>query len=68
MNDAMKVGGEATLTGRGKKFFKKTFREDNWSGDESVFNRQIKMPNIDVDKEDYEKEIGLHLVEEQDIV
>jgi hypothetical protein len=46
MNDAMKFGGEATLTGRGRQFFKKTYKEDNWSGDESVFNKAMKMPNF----------------------
>lgn len=61
MNEAMKVVGEATLTGRGSRFFKKSYKEDNWSGDESVFNRQMKMPNVNANKADYQKEIGLNL-------
>lgn len=61
MNDAMQVAGENTLTGRGKGFFRKTFQEDNWSGDESVFNKQMKMPNVNLNKVDYQKEIGLNL-------
>jgi hypothetical protein len=36
MNNAMKVAGEKTLTGRGSKFFLKTYKEDQWSDDESV--------------------------------
>lgn len=61
MNDAMKAVGEATLTGRGSRFLKKSYKEDNWSGDESVFNKQMKMPNVNANKADYQKEIGLNL-------
>lgn len=61
MNDAMKVVGDATLTGRGSRFFKKTYKEDNWSGDESVFNKQMKMPNVHATKQEYQREIGLNL-------
>jgi hypothetical protein len=61
MNEAMKVAGENTLTGRASRFFRKTFKEDNWSGDESLFNKQMKMPNVHVNRIEYQKEIGLNL-------
>lgn len=61
MNEAMKVAGEPTLTGRASRFFRKNFKEDHWSGDESVFNKQMKMPNVNLKKHDYQKEIGLNL-------
>jgi|LauGreDrversion4_2_1035121.scaffolds.fasta_scaffold357292_3 hypothetical protein len=35
--------------------------EDNWSGDESVFNKQMRMPNVYNNKRDYQREIGLNL-------
>ena len=53
LNDAMKVAGNATLTGRGSKFLQKQFKEDNWSDDESVYNKQMKMPNVNANKIDY---------------
>ena len=40
MNDALNLAGEPTLTGRASRFFhKKSDTEDNWSDDESVFNK-----------------------------
>ena len=39
----------------------KNYKEDNWSDDESVFNRQMKMPNIKATKVEYQREIGLNL-------
>lgn len=62
MAAAMRTGGENALAGRGSRFFKKkTFKEDNWSGDESVFNRQMKMPNVNTTKQEYQREIGINL-------
>ena len=38
MTAAMQTVGENALPGRGSRFFsKKAFKEDNWSGDESLF-------------------------------
>jgi hypothetical protein len=35
----MKVVGNATMTGRGKKFVKKNYKEDDWAVDESFYLR-----------------------------
>jgi len=61
MNDAMKIAGDPAHTGRGSRFFRKNYKEDKWSGDESVFDKQMKMPNVNANKLDYQKEIGLNL-------
>lgn len=53
LNDAMKTAGNATNAGRGAKFLQKKFKEDNWSDDESVYNKQMKMPNVNANKIDY---------------
>jgi hypothetical protein len=38
MNVALKVIGQTTNTGRGKKFSAaKNFKEDNWLADESIY-------------------------------
>lgn len=55
------MAGAPTLTGRASKFFRKSYKEDNWSGDESVFNKQMKMPNVNNNKIEYQQEIGLNL-------
>ena len=40
MNEALKAVGDATITGRGRAFFVKKYKEDeHGSGDESVFER-----------------------------
>jgi len=48
MNEALKAVGETAKSGRGKTFFKKEYKEDKayGSADESVFERQLKMPNV----------------------
>jgi hypothetical protein len=42
---------------------KKTFKEDQdiFSGDESVYEKQMKMPNLNLNEVDYQKEIGVNL-------
>lgn len=45
----------------GRAFYKKEYKEDDWSGDESMFEKQIKMPNVQNNLQDYMKEIGLNL-------
>jgi hypothetical protein len=50
----MKVVGKPTITGRGSKFVSvKHFKEDNWSQDESVYLKQMKMPNVKTNKLEY---------------
>ena len=58
----MGVIGKPTLTGRGQKFVSvKHFKEDKWSDDESVYVKQMKMPNVNSNKIQYQKEIGINL-------
>lgn len=62
LNNAMSVIGKPTITGRGQKFVSvKHFKEDNWSDDESVYVKQMKMPNVHTNKIQYQKEIGINL-------
>lgn len=63
MNVAMKVTGHNTLTGRGKKFSKaKNFKEDNWLADDSIYLKQMKMPNVQTNnKLEYQEQIGINL-------
>ena len=50
----MNVIGKPAHTGRGQKFVSvKHFKEDNWSDDESVYRKQMKMPNVQNNKIDY---------------
>lgn len=54
--------GMPANTGRGKKFAAvKHFKEDNWSADESIYAKQMKMPNVNAGKIDYQGQIGLNL-------
>lgn len=48
MNEALKAVGDTAKTGRGRALFKKEYKEDKayGSADESVFERQLKMPNV----------------------
>lgn len=51
LNNAMGVIGKPTITGRGQKFVSvKHFKEDNWSDDESIYAKQMKMPNVNTNK------------------
>lgn len=51
LNNAMSIIGKPTITGRGQKFVSvKHFKEDNWSEDESIYNKQMKMPNVHSNK------------------
>lgn len=48
---------------------KKTFKEDHdlFSGDESVHEKQMKMPNVNLNEADYQKEIGVNLHPAKDL-
>lgn len=62
LNNAMNVIGKPAHTGRGQKFVSvKHFKEDRWSDDESVYLKQMKMPNVHNNKVDYQREIGINL-------
>ena len=63
MNEAMALAGYSMLSGRAKYFEKKTFLEDRWSSDESIYDKQLKMPNVKANKFQYQKEIGIKLIE-----
>ena len=53
MNEAMALAGYSMLSGRAKYFEKKTFLEDRWSSDESIYDKQLKMPNVKANKFQY---------------
>jgi hypothetical protein len=62
MNVALKTIGQNTHTGRGKKFsVAKHFKEDNWLADESIYLKQMKMPNFNTNKIEYQGQIGINL-------
>ncbi len=62
MNVALKVIGQNTFTGRGKKFsVAKHFKEDNWLADDSIYLKQMKMPNYNANKQEYAAQIGINL-------
>ena len=48
MNEALKAVGDTAKHGKGRALFKKEYKEDKayGSADESVFERQLKMPNV----------------------
>jgi hypothetical protein len=54
--------GKPAHTGRGKKFAaSKHFKEDNWLVDDSIYLKQMRMPNVNTNKYDYQGQIGINL-------
>ncbi len=49
----MALAGYNMETGRGRNFQKKSFAEDKWSSDESIYDKQMKMPNVKANNYEY---------------
>lgn len=58
-----KRSGNKTHRNLPQKVFKEDATPDggNFSGDESVYEKKMKMPNMNAPKADYQREIGINL-------
>lgn len=69
LNHGMDLVPKSKLQKHSKDLHKKSFKEDQdiFSGDESVYEKQMKMPNINQNEADYQKEIGVNLHPAKDL-
>jgi hypothetical protein len=67
LNEGLHLRKQPPAAKSHRELAKKTYKEDQTpeggitSGDESVYEKKMKMPNFNASKQDYQREIGINL-------